>query len=189
MLRYIRAVCGPRPLPALFVDRDGVLNERIVGHYVVEPLELKILEIALPSVRVGLELELPIIVISNQGGISRGEISESQVLEVNAELMFRLKALEIDLTAIYVCPHHPSATLVSDRECDCRKPAPGMLIQAARDLNIDLERSALIGDQVTDLDAGLAAGLDPSAVFTVEEWEDPEELANALRDAMVRLNP
>ena len=182
-----------RPQAAVFVDRDGVLNEEM-GHLAsVEQLQL------IPGVSSALRrlnnLEIPVVVVSNQSVVARGICSEDEVREINAAIKRRLDLESAHVDAWYFCPHHP--TEGKGRyllDCECRKPKPGMLIQAAEELGLDLSSSVIVGDQVTDLEAGWRAGCKSVLVLTghVRSYRDlpatpaqqPDYLAGDLTGAV-----
>ena len=182
MARYIapraRAAGG-----ALFCDRDGVLNRRNPGGYVTTPDRFELLELALPALRQATRDGVPVVIVSNQGAIARGLASSEEVLLVNALMLNRLTERGIEVDAIYVCPHHPSAIDPSDRRCACRKPAPGLFLAAAADLGIDLSRSLMLGDQPSDEAAAVAAGIPASRALTVTGDEDPSDVSAAVTAA------
>jgi histidinol-phosphate phosphatase family protein len=139
--------------PAAFLDRDGVLNHRIVDGYVTCPEELQVLPHAAEAIRVLRERGYAIVVVTNQRGIARGLMTDADLERVHTALRERLAAQGAELDAIYRCPH-------GDQDgCTCRKPAPGMLLAAAEELDLDLSRSVLVGDSETDIAAGQAAGV------------------------------
>lgn len=141
---------------AVFLDRDGTLNED--PGYLGNPDKV----VLLPGVIEALS-ELKnrnnylLIVISNQSGIARGLITESQVNSVNKKISELLSAHNIFIDAFYFCPAHPDFS-TSD-ESECRKPSPLMITQAAEKFNIDLSKSYMIGDSYTDIEAGMNAGV------------------------------
>lgn len=159
MLRYIRGEAGSVPRPALFLDRDGVLNRHIVAGYVIEPSDLEPIEIALEAVAAAQELGAALVVVTNQGVIGRELATESDIMVIHALLLGALSRHGITLDAIYLCPHHPNAPDPGQRACECRKPKPGMILAAAQDLNLDVAASAFIGDQPSDIAAARAAGM------------------------------
>lgn len=169
MIRYLRD--GPRESsrPALFLDRDGVLNRHNADGYVITPAEFELIDVALGSARIAQETGALLVVITNQGCISRGIAAETDVMAVHIELLGALSERGINLSGIYVCPHHPSALDLAVRECQCRKPKPGMILAAAEDLNINLGASVLIGDQQSDIGAALAAGIRDEWALSVNE--------------------
>ena len=139
--------------PAAFLDRDGVLNHRIIDGYVTSPAELEMLPHVAEAARRLRAAGYALVVVTNQRGIARGLMSAKDVEAVNAELAAHFEQAGAPLAGIYVCPHE------RDVGCLCRKPAPGMLLQAARELDLDLSASLLIGDSESDLGAAEAAGV------------------------------
>ena len=144
--------------PALFLDRDGVLIEEV--EYLARLELVKLIPGAAAVVRRFNDAGWRVAVVSNQSGVARGLLPESLLPEVHREIARQLlEEAGAKIDGFYYCPHHPTAGQGSYRiECDCRKPKPGMLLQAARELGIDLAHSWMIGDRRTDLEAGAAAG-------------------------------
>ena len=159
MLRYIRGEAGAVPRPALFLDRDGVLNRRIVDGYVVEPRDFEPIDLALDAALAAQGAGAALVVVSNQGAIGRGRATEAEIMLIHALLLAALGKHGIVLDGIYACPHHPLSPDPTQRDCACRKPKPGMILAAARDLNLDLARCILIGDQPSDIAAARSAGI------------------------------
>jgi len=143
---------------AAFLDRDGVLN---VDHgYVHRPESLALVPGAAEAVRLLNEAGRLVIVVTNQSGVARGLYGEDDVNRFNDELARRLAADGGRIDAFYHCPHHPEGTVARYAvRCDCRKPKPGLLQQAARDFVIDRAESFLIGDRDSDLEAATAFGI------------------------------
>jgi len=168
VIRYIRSESMPGARPALFLDRDGVLNRREVGGYVTTPAQFELLDVALESAIAAQSAGAAIIIVTNQGCIGRRKATESDVMQVHAVLLGALSSRGICVDAIYSCPHHPASPDPSLRECECRKPHPGLILAAASDLNIDLSRSIMIGDQPSDAAAALAAGIATDRTFLVD---------------------
>lgn len=141
---------------ALFLDRDGVIN---VNHgYVHTPEETEWISPVFELCRAAQSAGYVLVVVTNQAGIARGYYSEREFLDYTRWLHEQFKLRGITLEATYYCPHHAEAGTGQYRvECDCRKPRPGMILQAARDLCLDLGQSVLIGDMETDLAAAEAA--------------------------------
>ncbi len=165
---------------AVFFDRDGVL----VSDFDLLTLKIQLrlfLDVAdaLSSLS---HTNLLLIVVTNQTVISRGLATEAQVAELNVEIRNKIaRAGGPLLDAFYVCPHHPNATLPEYRKvCDCRKPRPGMLLQAAKDWNIDLKRSFMVGDRITDVIAGARAGCRTVLLRTGAHLAPPIETAEEL---------
>jgi D-glycero-D-manno-heptose 1,7-bisphosphate phosphatase len=143
--------------PCVFLDRDGVLIED------VDLLTDSRMIHVLPGVAQALDRlrrgDYRLVVITNQTVVARGLATLEQVDAINAEIERRLLNSGAWLDAWYVCPHHPSATVVAHRlDCECRKPRPGMIRRAAVEHGIDLARSYLVGDRLSDVAAGAAAG-------------------------------
>lgn len=155
--------------PALFVDRDGVLNRRVVGGYVLSPDGLVVLDLAVAAVRDANASGRPVIMVTNQGAISQGLLDVATLDAIHHTLLAGLAERDAHVDAIYACPHHPNAVADADRHCDCRKPAPGLLLAAAADLGVDLGSSMMIGDQPSDRAAAIAAGIPAAACLDVGE--------------------
>jgi len=149
-------VSGARP--AAFLDRDGVLN---LDHgYVHRIDELDIVPGAGEAVRLLNDAGYLVVVVTNQSGVARGLYGEDDVRRFNDELAARLAAQGARIDAFYYCPHHPEALVARYRvACDCRKPKPGLLAQAARDFDIDRGKSFLIGDRDGDSEAAAGFGI------------------------------
>jgi D-glycero-D-manno-heptose 1,7-bisphosphate phosphatase len=130
-----------------------------VDGYVVEPSDFQPLDLAMGAAAAAQEMGSALVVVSNQGAIGRGHATESQIMVINALLLEMLARREIVLDGIYLCPHHPLSADPMHRNCECRKPKPGLILAAARDLNLDVDGSILIGDQESDLAAARAAGI------------------------------
>ena len=145
---------------ACFLDRDGVINEEVC--YLSDPEGVILIPGIADGIRLVREAGYLVVVITNQAGVARGFYKEDRIPLVHAEIQRQLAANNTQIDAFYYCPHHPEYS----GECECRKPKPGMLFTAARDLDIDLPNSFIIGDRLSDLDAGVNAGL--CAQFLVE---------------------
>lgn len=143
---------------AAFIDRDGVLNEERAFVYRIEDFEF--LPGAIEALRLLKAAGYLLVVVTNQSGIARGLYSEADYLALTAHMRERLAGEGIDLDAVEYCPHLPDAPVERYRlECDCRKPKAGMLERAIRTLGIDPGASFLVGDRLSDVEAGRAAGL------------------------------
>ena len=139
------------PRRALFLDRDGVLIEE--KHYLCNPDDVQLCAGAKNLLGQAKNNHCPVVVITNQSGIGRGFFDWAAYESVTKRLL-QLLGPEAQISAIYANGYGPNAPLNS-----WRKPSPGMLLAAAKDLNIDLSRSILVGDRLTDLQAGASAGL------------------------------
>lgn len=145
---------------ALFLDRDGTLI-RDVG-YPRDPALVEALPDAIDVLR-ALQTTHALVIVSNQSGIARGLITEDELQAVQARVIDVFGGGGVTFAGAYFCRHAP------DAGCACRKPAPGMLLDAARDLGLDLARSIMIGDKPSDVDAGRAAGCEHAIRFS--DWE------------------
>lgn len=143
-----------RPNKAVFLDRDGVINDD-TGHYYIHRVEdLRINPGVIETLRILSEKGYLLIIITNQGGIARGEYTSGDTDRFHAALLDRLAAQQVKITDIYYCPHHHTI-----EKCLCRKPEPLMLEKAMARYGIDPERSWFIGDKESDMAAGRAAGV------------------------------
>ena len=161
----------------VFLDRDGTINEEV--EYLSNVDQLKLIDGATEAIRLLNNAGYKVVVITNQSGIARGYITEAQVKAIHTELEKMLQKENAHIDGIYYCPHHPEAEVDAYRvDCDCRKPKPGMLMQAANDLGIDLKNSFIVGDKISDLGAGDAAGCRKILVRTGYGKEMEKELRN-----------
>lgn len=139
--------------PAVLLDRDGTLIE---DHgYIGRVDRMQVYPFAIEALRVLQRAGFRLVIVTNQAGVARGVFPESFLAEAHGWLADRFAAAGVRFDGIYYCPHHPDGTLPQYRQrCECRKPRPGMALQAARDLGLDLSRSYVVGDKW--LDVGLA---------------------------------
>ena len=145
--------------PALFLDRDGVIN---VDHgYVHRPEQFEFTAGIFELVRFAVhDLAWPVVVTTNQAGIGRGIFDEATFQSLTDWMCDRFRREQAPITRVYHCPYHPIHGLGGYRlDHAWRKPKPGMILQAAADLNLDLPRSILIGDKISDIEAGTTAGI------------------------------
>lgn len=145
-------------IKAAFLDRDGVINADHGYVYRWDQFEfMPGVEDALLSLQ---QRGYKLVIVTNQSGIARGYFGETDFAALSERLTQHLAAKGVHLAGIYHCPHHPDEGLANLRvHCDCRKPAPGLILRAARDLDIDLPASLLIGDKSSDIEAGQRAGV------------------------------
>jgi D-glycero-D-manno-heptose 1,7-bisphosphate phosphatase len=153
-------VPGDGGVPAVFLDRDGVLIED--PGYLGDPDLLVLLPGVPEALRSLASAGFALPVVSNQAGVARGFYTEEAVRAVNGKLSAVLSDAGVSLDLFYWCPHHPAFT----GPCSCRKPGVGLLERAAADLGIDPARSWLIGDHVSDVEAAWAFGVEPILVLT-----------------------
>jgi len=165
---------------AVLLDRDGVLVED--AHLLTRPEQIVVLPGVPQALRALDEAGFKLIVVSNQTVVARGLASEAEVRAVNSHLETLLqRAGAPRLAGFYVCPHHPNATLPQYRaDCQCRKPRPGLFLQAAREHDIVLPRSFAVGDRITDIIAGAKAGCRTVLVRTGRHADAPIESPEAV---------
>jgi D-glycero-D-manno-heptose 1,7-bisphosphate phosphatase len=143
---------------AAFIDRDGVINEE--RNYVHRIEDFVLLPGVPDALRLLRDAGYLLVVVTNQAGIARGYYDHAAVDTLHAHLRALLHTEGVVLDGVYLCPHHPAGAVPAfAMDCDCRKPAPGMLLQAAEELGIDLAASILIGDKLSDIEAGRRAGV------------------------------
>lgn len=169
--------------PAVFLDRDGVINAMVYNAefgLVDSPAnlnEFKLLPGAGDAIRRIREMGYLAVVISNQPGVAKGKFSPQLLDAMTAHMIASLNEQGADLDAIYYCRHHPDGIVEEYRKvCQCRKPKPGMLLAAASEMGIDLDRSYFIGDGITDVQAGKAAGVTAVLIYPSSRCYLCEEL-------------
>lgn len=185
------------PRPAIFIDRDGTISEEV--GYVNHPSRYRVSPFAAEAVRAINESEYLAILVTNQAGVARGYFAEELIHTVHDLLEAELARGGARLDAIYYCPHHPTVGEPPYRQaCDCRKPRTGLIERAAREHNIDLARSWMIGDRYSDVELARNANLRAAFVLTGYgrgEWEysrhrwaewrgEPEIVADNLLEAV-----
>lgn len=143
---------------AAFIDRDGVLNED--REYVHRIADFALLRGSVSALRTLQQAGYLLVIITNQSGIARGLFSEEDYQELEAYMRKRLSDSGVSLDSVQYCPHLPDAPVARyRRDCECRKPRPGMILAATELLDIDPAQSILVGDRRADLEAGRAAGV------------------------------
>lgn len=138
--------------PAIFLDRDGVLIEN-KPDYVRDWSQVRVFAQAIHALSLPQIKKYKIVIVTNQSGVGRGLISLKTAHEINQRLINLIREQGGQIDRVYMCPHKP------EDGCSCRKPLPGLVLQAANDLSLDLQRSWMIGDAWSDVQAGEAAGL------------------------------
>lgn len=136
--------------PAVFLDRDGTLIEDV--GYPNNPDRVALLPGVAQAMRSLQAAQFPLIVLSNQSGVARGIITTEQARQVHERFIELFRREGVEFTGTYYCPHRP------EDDCECRKPNPGMLLQAADEWNLDIKRSVMVGDRMGDIEAGKRAG-------------------------------
>lgn len=143
--------------PAVFLDRDGTIIEEV--GYLNRLDRARFFPWTIDAIRNLNHAGFLVVVVTNQSGVGQGYYTEDFVRETHRHLDERVRAGGARIDAYYYCPHHPTARVEAYRRaCDCRKPSPGMILQAVRDLGIDLARSYVVGDRWGDVDLARAAG-------------------------------
>ena len=151
---------SPGRRPALFLDRDGTIMVDV--GYPRDPARVELLPGAAAALA-ALAPHAALVIISNQSGLARGRITPAEAAAVHARLIELLAAAGVAIAGAYYCPHGP------DHGCRCRKPAPGLLLDAAADLDLDLAASIVIGDKPSDVAAGRAAGCTAALLFAAAD--------------------
>ena len=151
--------------PALFLDRDGVVN--IEKNYLHKQEDFEFNDGIFELCRHYQDKGYILVVVTNQSGIARGYYTEMDFANLTFWMIDAFSKQGIEIAQVYHCPHHPDIS----GECECRKPRPGMLLKAAIELNIDLETSVLVGDSERDIEAAHRAGLKETYLFSQEQKE------------------
>lgn len=169
---------------AVFLDRDGVLIEDV--HLLTRIDQLRLLPGVPQALRHLATAGFHLVVVTNQTVVARALASEADVQHIHDELNRRLThAGAPPIERFYVCPHHPQATLPAYRvNCPCRKPAPGLILQAIQELHLDPHTSVTIGDRITDIHAGARAGTRTVLVQTGRHRDPPIESTMPLDPAV-----
>lgn len=144
--------------PAIFLDRDGVINND--DDYVYKIADFQFIDGVFDACQIFKAQGYQIIIITNQAGIARGFYSEQDFQQLTQWMQQQFQEQGIAISGVYYCPHHPvhgKDKYLAD--CQCRKPEPGMILQAAGEHDIELSKSILIGDKISDINAGKNAGI------------------------------
>lgn len=161
--------------PAVFLDRDSTIIEDM--EYSTDPARLAPLPGAVEALKRLKEAGYRLVIVTNQSGVARGIFSEESLRTFHRRMLDMFERQGVKFDGLYYCPHFTEgASKEHVRECDCRKPAPGLLVRAARDLGLDLRRSWMVGDRPSDVGAGRAAGCRTIRVLTgqPQQASDPE---------------
>ena len=151
--------------PAIFLDRDGVLIENR-SDYVRDWSQVKIFPDAIHDLSHSKLIELKIVIVTNQSAVGRGIISLETAEEINERLVHLIRDRGSRIDGVYLCPHGPHDG------CDCRKPKPGLLLRAAKDLSLDLKRPWMVGDAWSDVQAGQSAGVQGTVILKTGRGTD-----------------
>lgn len=145
--------------PAVFLDRDGTLIEDV--GYPRDPATVSVLDGSMSALRELSRLGFALVVVSNQSGIARGFVTSAEAAAVHERFVSLCEVDGVHFDAVVYCPHGPTDG------CECRKPAPGMLLDVAGRLKLDLESSFMVGDKASDIEAGRRAGCRTILIRTV----------------------
>ena len=158
---------------AVFIDRDGTISEEI--GYVNHPARYRVFPYAAAAIKLLNDAGWLAVLVTNQAGVARGYFAEEMIERVHNILRQELERGGARLDAIYYCPHHPSVGVPPYRlDCDCRKPKPGLIERAARDFDLDLAQSWMVGDRYGDVELAHNAGVRSAFVLSGYgrgEWE------------------
>ncbi|HIF9397996.1 TPA: D-glycero-beta-D-manno-heptose 1,7-bisphosphate 7-phosphatase [Photobacterium damselae] len=170
--------------PAVFIDRDGVIN---VDHgYVHTTDDFEYVEGVFAACKKLKEMGYLLVLVTNQSGIARGMFTEDEFLSLTEWMDWNFVDNGVEFDGIYYCPHHPEGQGDYRQECDCRKPKPGMLISARDYLKIDMAQSVMIGDKADDMTAAKAAEVGTKILVRTGKpvTEVGEQLADVLLDSV-----
>ncbi len=175
-------------MDVVFIDRDGVINKNLFGDYIKEWKEFEFLPGTLDSLRLLKVNKIKVIIISNQSGVAKGLMTGEQLTRLNNKFLKEVREYGGEIEAVYYCVHNP------EENCTCRKPKPGLLLKASKELNIDLKKAYMVGDYISDIEAGVAAGLKTILVKTgrgketilkKDEWTvEPDYIVSDLSEAI-----
>lgn len=167
---------------AVFLDRDGTINLEV--DYLSRVEEFQFIPGAPLAIKRLKDAGFLLVVVTNQSGIARGYYDESALERIHQHMHEELEKFGVAIDACYFCPHHPEHGVGPyKRECTCRKPFPGMLFQAAKELDIDLSASFMVGDKIADVKAGIEAGCTPILVLTGYGQKEAPGLPPGVRSA------
>lgn len=163
---------------AAFLDRDGVIN---IDHaYVCRWEDFEFVEGVFEAARRLTQAGFLLVIVTNQSGIGRGYYSTDDFLALDKKVREAFEQAGAPISGVYFCPHHPTDALPRYKMvCNCRKPAPGMMLQAAKDLDIDLSKSIMFGDKNSDMAAAVAAGIPTRVLLGTDGKATPEKTPQA----------
>jgi len=169
---------------AIFLDRDGVINENKQG-YLYRYDDITFMPHLLPTLKAFMKAEYKLIIVTNQSGIARGYYTEKQMHRLHGKMRAYFKEHQVEIDDIYFCPHGPADG------CECRKPGIGMLLAAAREHNLNLSKSWLIGDSHTDIEAGRQANVNTVYIGNAATYPaqavKPKHFVTNLKEAQKRI--
>ena len=169
-ISHVHPTANTQPAAAVFIDRDGVVNEQHTGKYVNSWRDFAFLPGALDAFAALCQADTPTFIVTNQGGVGRGFLSAASLDDIHNRMVQAIRSTGGRVDAIIHCPHAPTAG------CPCRKPRPGMLLTLADRFKVGLEDATFVGDNITDLEAGRDAGCTTMLVATGEGRRSAERL-------------
>lgn len=150
---------------AIFLDRDGTIN--IDKNYMYKIEDFEFIKDVVKGLKILSDLGYKLIIVTNQAGIGRGLYTEEDLKKLNLYMEKKLLEKGIKIEKSYYCPHHPEHGIGKYKvDCNCRKPNPGMILQGIKDFNIDVKKSYMVGDKMSDAKAGINANVKPIIVKT-----------------------
>ncbi|MGP1928785.1 MAG: D-glycero-beta-D-manno-heptose 1,7-bisphosphate 7-phosphatase [Arsenophonus sp. NC-WZS1-MAG3] len=175
-------------IPAIFLDRDGTIN---FDHgYIYKIDNFQFIEGVIEAMLELKKMDYALVVVTNQSGITRGLFTETQFLELTKWMNWSLINRGIQLDGIYYCPHYPDPVKQKYKQiCDCRKPKAGLLLKAQKQLNINMTSSYMVGDKLSDMQAGKKAHIGTNVLVTTGKsfTEDNKKYANWIINSLVDL--
>lgn len=175
------------PQRAIFLDRDGTIN--VHKGYVTDPSDIELIDGASEAINTFHSLGFLVIIITNQPIIARGDCTVEKLTEIHNRLETLLGENGAFVDGIYYCPHHPDSGFPNEIkelkiQCNCRKPAPGLILEAQKEFNIDLEKSYMVGDSLRDVEAGKNAGCTPVFLGEKDTANLPEktQISSSLKE-------
>jgi D-glycero-D-manno-heptose 1,7-bisphosphate phosphatase len=161
----IKTITVSKPIQAVFLDRDGVINEVVYFPDMgmldcpLNPKQFKLIPGSAEAIKRFNDLGIKVIVVSNQPAIAKGKMTPKLFEQIRRKMKTELSKAGAYVDREYYCFHHPQAALRKYRvKCDCRKPKPGLMLKACKDFNLDPKRCIALGDSINDVEAGKAAG-------------------------------
>jgi D-glycero-D-manno-heptose 1,7-bisphosphate phosphatase len=173
---------------ALFLDRDGVINEE--KNYVYRIADFEFMDGIFELLAHAQSLNYILIVITNQAGIARGYYTEKDFNKLNDWMVEKFSAKGIIINQVYYCPYHPTHGLGEyKKDSEFRKPGPGMILQAEKELHLNLAQSVLIGDKESDIEAGLKAGVGQTVLLKSDRYPAENTKANRTIEKLTEIIP
>lgn len=186
-IKVLKNTLSTQRVPAIFLDRDGTIN---IDHgYVHEISHFQFIDGVIEACCKLKAMGFALVLVTNQSGIAHGKFSEEKFMHLTEWMDWCLVNRNVDFDGIYFCPHHPEALIPQYRQaCNCRKPQPGLLVQALHDLNIDMQASYVVGDRIEDLQAGIGASVGTKVlVRTGKSIKKNEKIADYVFNTLVEL--